>query len=75
MDDFDYYAVLEIDRNATAEEIKRAFRKAAVKYHPDKNRNNPEAEAKFKQINEAYQVLSDANKSALYDRYGKEGLG
>ncbi|MDR2639533.1 MAG: molecular chaperone DnaJ [Helicobacteraceae bacterium] len=74
MDDFDYYAVLEIDRNATAEEIKRAFRKAAIKYHPDKNRNNPEAEAKFKQINEAYQVLSDENKRALYDRYGKAGL-
>ncbi|MDR2153314.1 MAG: molecular chaperone DnaJ [Helicobacteraceae bacterium] len=74
MDDFDYYAVLEIDRNATAEEIKRAFRKAALKYHPDKNRNNPEAEAKFKRINEAYQVLSDENKRALYDRYGKEGL-
>ncbi|MDR1452107.1 MAG: molecular chaperone DnaJ [Helicobacteraceae bacterium] len=74
MDDFDYYAVLEIDKNATAEEIKRAFRKAAIKYHPDKNRNNPEAEARFKQINEAYQVLSDENKRAIYDRYGKDGL-
>ncbi|MDR2904526.1 MAG: molecular chaperone DnaJ [Helicobacteraceae bacterium] len=74
MEDFDYYEALEIERNATSEEIKRAFRKAAVKYHPDKNRNNSEAEAKFKQINEAYQVLSDENKRAIYDRYGKAGL-
>ncbi|MDR2034295.1 MAG: molecular chaperone DnaJ [Helicobacteraceae bacterium] len=74
MDEFDYYAVLEIGRNATAEEIKRAFRKAALKYHPDKNRDNPEAEAKFKQINEAYQVLSDENKRPIYDRYGRAGL-
>ena len=74
MDDFDYYGVLEIDRNATAEEIKRAFRKQALKYHPDKNQNNPEAEELFKQINEAYQALSDENKRAIYDRYGRAGL-
>ncbi|GHS89011.1 chaperone protein DnaJ [Campylobacterota bacterium] len=74
MDDFDYYEVLEIERNATSDEIKRAFRKAAVKYHPDKNHNNPEAEARFKQINEAYQVLSDEGKRAIYDRHGKAGL-
>ncbi|GHV59757.1 chaperone protein DnaJ [Campylobacterota bacterium] len=74
MDDFDYYGVLEIDRNASAEEIKRAFRKQALKYHPDKNQNNPEAEERFKQINEAYQALSDENKRAVYDRYGRAGL-
>lgn len=74
MEELDYYAALEIDKNATAEEIKRAYRKQALKYHPDKNQNNPEAEAKFKQINEAYQVLSDEKKRAVYDRYGKAGL-
>lgn len=74
MEELDYYAALEIDKNATAEEIKRAYRKQALKYHPDKNQNNPEAEARFKQINEAYQVLSDEKKRAVYDRYGKAGL-
>lgn len=74
MDEFDYYEVLELDRNASSEEIKRAYRKMALKYHPDKNQNNPEAEAKFKQINEAYQILSDEQKRAVYDRYGKAGL-
>ncbi|MDR0747115.1 MAG: molecular chaperone DnaJ [Helicobacteraceae bacterium] len=74
MEDFEYYSALEIDRNASAEEIKRAYRKMALKYHPDKNQNNPEAEARFKQINEAYQVLSDEGKRSLYDRYGKAGL-
>lgn len=70
----DYYKLLEIDRNATGEEIKRAYRKMAIKYHPDKNQGDAEAEAKFKEINEAYQVLSDEQKRAMYDRYGKEGL-
>lgn len=73
MEELDYYEALELDRNATAEEIKRAYRKQALKYHPDKNQNNPEAEARFKQVNEAYQVLSDEKKRAVYDRYGKAG--
>ena len=73
-EEFDYYEVLEITKNATAEEIKRAYRKMAIKYHPDKNQGDESAEARFKQINEAYQVLSDEGKRAIYDRYGKAGL-
>lgn len=66
----DYYSILGIAKTATGEEIKKAFRKLAVKYHPDKNAGNKEAEEKFKEINEAYEVLSDAEKRKLYDRYG-----
>lgn len=66
----DYYEVLGIEKGASDDEIKRAFRKLAVKYHPDKNQGNEEAEAKFKEINEAYQVLSDSEKKARYDQYG-----
>ena len=55
----DYYEVLGLQKGASEDEIKRAFRKLAIKYHPDKNQGNAEAEAKFKEINEAYQVLSD----------------
>jgi len=72
--DIDYYEVLQIDREASFEEIKRAYRKLALKYHPDRNPGDKEAEERFKLINEAYQVLSDENKRALYDRYGKAGL-
>jgi len=68
----DYYEVLEIDRNATADDIKKAFRKLAFKYHPDRNRDDG-AEAKFKEINEAYEVLSDSEKRAAYDRFGHGG--
>ena len=74
MVDIDYYEILEVDRNASFEEIKKAYRKLALKYHPDRNPDNKEAEEKFKLINEAYQVLSDEEKRALYDRYGKQGL-
>ena len=74
MVDLDYYEILEVDRNASAEEIKKAYRKLALKYHPDRNPGDAEAEEKFKLINEAYQVLSDQEKRALYDRYGKQGL-
>lgn len=66
----DYYAALGLEKGASDEEIKKAFRKLAIKYHPDKNQGDKEAESKFKEINEAYQVLSDAEKKATYDRYG-----
>ncbi len=66
----DYYEVLGLQKGASDDEIKRAFRKLAVKYHPDKNKGNKEAEDKFKEINEAYQVLSDPEKKANYDRFG-----
>jgi molecular chaperone DnaJ len=68
----DYYEVLGVSKDATEEEIKRAFRKMAFKYHPDRNREDRAAE-KFKEVNEAYEVLSDANKRAAYDRYGHGG--
>src|SRR6059036_3785141 len=66
----DYYEVLGVGRNASEEEIKRAYRKLAVKFHPDKNPNDPEAEEKFKELGEAYDVLIDVDKRAAYDRYG-----
>jgi molecular chaperone DnaJ len=66
----DYYASLGIEKGASDEEIKRAFRKLAIKYHPDKNQGDTEAEDKFKEINEAYQVLSDPEKKARYDQFG-----
>lgn len=74
MEDFDYYEILGVDKSATADELKRAYRKMAMKYHPDKNQGDAEAEQMFKQVNEAYQVLSDESKRAMYDRYGKAGL-
>ncbi len=64
----DYYAILGVRPDATQEEIKQAYRKLALKYHPDRNRGNKEAEEKFKEINEAYQVLSDPKKRAQYDQ-------
>lgn len=66
----DYYKILGISKTASAEEIKSAFRKLATKYHPDKNRTDPKAEEKFKDINEAYQVLSDPEKRSKYDTLG-----
>jgi molecular chaperone DnaJ len=70
----DYYQTLGVDKSATQEEIKKAYRKLAVKYHPDKNRGNPAAEAKFKEVSEAYEVLKDEKKRRTYDQFGKEGV-
>ncbi len=70
----DYYEVLGVDRNASADEIKKAYRKLAIKYHPDKNPGNKEAEEKFKEAAEAYDVLSDADKKARYDQFGHAGV-
>jgi len=66
----DYYDVLGIQRGASADEIKKAYRKKAKQYHPDANQNDPSAEAKFKQVNEAYEVLKDDDKRSMYDRFG-----
>ncbi len=70
----DYYKVLGVAKNASQEEIKKAYRKNALKYHPDRNQGNSEAERKFKEISEAYDVLSDEKKRAVYDQYGAEAL-
>ncbi|MCI5121956.1 MAG: J domain-containing protein [Candidatus Electrothrix sp. AUS4] len=70
----EYYKILGVDKTASAAEIKKAYRKLAVKYHPDKNPNNKEAEAKFKEISEAYAVLSDEKKRQEYDTYGSTGF-
>ncbi len=66
----DYYEVLGVGKNATEGEIKKAYRKQAIKYHPDKNPGDQEAEAKFKLAAEAYEILSDSQKKAQYDQFG-----
>lgn len=66
----DFYEVLGVDKSASEDEIKKAFKKAALKYHPDRNKGDKEAEEKFKEVNEAYQVLSDAEKRQRYDQFG-----
>src|SRR5215210_7654379 len=71
----DYYEVLGIAKTAAVDDIKKAYRKLAVKYHPDKNPGDATAEEKFKEAAEAYGVLSDEEKRARYDRYGHQGLG
>ena len=71
----DYYEVLGVGRNASADEIKKAYRKAAIKYHPDKNPGDKEAEEKFKEAAEAYDVLSNPEKKARYDQFGPAGMG
>ncbi len=70
----DYYEILEVVKNASTDDIKKAYRKSALKYHPDKNPGDKEAELRFKECAEAYEVLSDADKRARYDRHGHEGL-
>src|SRR3954452_11401963 len=66
----DYYEVLEVERTVNAGDLKAAYRKLAMKWHPDRNPGDKDCEHKFKEINEAYEVLKDGNKRAAYDRYG-----
>src|SRR5690554_6759542 len=70
----DYYQLLGVPRNASDSEIKKSFRRLAMKYHPDRNRDNPGAEEQFKKIKEAYDVLSDPKKRSAYDQFGHAGV-
>ncbi|MEA2046870.1 MAG: molecular chaperone DnaJ [Campylobacterota bacterium] len=74
MTELDYYEVLEVSKSCSGAELKKSYRKLAMKYHPDRNPGDTEAEDQFKIVNEAYQVLSDDEKRSIYDRYGKAGL-
>ena len=70
----DYYEVLGVERSATKDDLKKAYRKLAMEFHPDRNPDNHEAEEKFKEAAEAYEILNDDNKRARYDRYGHDGV-
>ena len=70
----DYYETLEVSRDASSNELKKAFKKKAMKYHPDRNPDNPEAAEKFKEAAEAYDVLSDSQKKSAYDQFGHSGV-
>ena len=70
----DYYAILGVAKNASTDDIKKAYRKLAMKFHPDRNPDDVSAEEKFKQVSEAYAVLSDSEKRANYDRFGHAGV-
>ena len=70
----DYYAVLGIQRGADANEIKKAYRKLAMQYHPDKNSGDKQAEEKFKEVSEAYEILKNPDKRSRYDQFGQSGL-
>ena len=70
----DYYEILGVEHTAEEIEIKRSYRKLAIKYHPDKNPDNPEAAEHFKEISQAYEILSDPQKRELYDRYGEDAF-
>ena len=70
----DYYEILGVPRDASADDLKKAFRKAALKHHPDRNPGDKEAEGKFKQAAEAYEILSDPDQRARYDRFGRQGV-
>src|SRR6185295_18670181 len=70
----DYYSVLGLSRGATSDDVKKSYRKLAAKLHPDKNPDNKSAEAQFKEVNRAYEVLGDPKKRGLYDEFGEEGL-